>query len=137
VNVTDARLRRLRLSLNLNFADSTAAARGVGDRQDPRPVKNFSESRPAPASRFHEGIMIASDDGGSGTGFGFARSCALQALQPPARRSEHDHASSAGPVPQPAAEGAAVGRLRDADRRWICESCYEDFKLQFDWIIES
>jgi hypothetical protein len=22
------------------------------------------------------------------------------------------------------------------DRRWICETCYEDFKLMFDWIVE-
>jgi hypothetical protein len=23
------------------------------------------------------------------------------------------------------------------DRRWICETCYEDFKLMFDWILET
>ena len=23
------------------------------------------------------------------------------------------------------------------DKRWICETCYEDFKLMFDWILET
>jgi hypothetical protein len=23
------------------------------------------------------------------------------------------------------------------DRRWICESCYEDFKVLFDWRLEG
>jgi hypothetical protein len=23
------------------------------------------------------------------------------------------------------------------DQRWICERCYEDFKLMFEWVVES
>jgi hypothetical protein len=23
------------------------------------------------------------------------------------------------------------------DRRWICETCYEDFKLMFDFVLET
>ena len=34
-------------------------------------------------------------------------------------------------VPGTAKEGYVT-----QDWRWICETCYEDFKLMFDWILE-
>jgi hypothetical protein len=33
-------------------------------------------------------------------------------------------------------QGAASEGWVTADRRWICESCYEDFKLMFEWMLE-
>ena len=35
-------------------------------------------------------------------------------------------------VPGTAAEGYVTH-----DRRWICETCYEDFKLMFEWVLET
>jgi len=34
-------------------------------------------------------------------------------------------------------EGFATEGFYTEDRRWICESCYEDFKVLFDWRLEG
>ena len=51
--------------------------------------------------------------------------------------SEHDHCEFCWtPFRSAAREGAATEGYVTPDRRWICEICYEDFKLLFDWILE-
>ena len=51
--------------------------------------------------------------------------------------SEHDHCEfcwvpfKTSDVPGTAKEGYVT-----QDRRWICEPCYEDFKLIFEWVLE-
>ncbi|MFL5422515.1 MAG: hypothetical protein ACJ79Y_17260 [Myxococcales bacterium] len=51
---------------------------------------------------------------------------------------EHDHCefcfrrfSSAGKV------NFAWEGFYTEDKRWICEACYDDFKVLFDWALES
>jgi hypothetical protein len=34
-------------------------------------------------------------------------------------------------------EGVVHEGFVTPDHRWICETCYEDFKLIFDWIVEN
>lgn len=34
-------------------------------------------------------------------------------------------------------EGCASEGFYTEDRRWICEPCYEDFKIIFDWRLEA
>jgi hypothetical protein len=34
-------------------------------------------------------------------------------------------------------EGCATEGFYTEDRRWICEPCYEDFKVLFDWRLEA
>ena len=34
-------------------------------------------------------------------------------------------------------EGCASEGFHTEDHRWICESCYEDFKVIFDWRLEG
>ncbi|HYZ88328.1 MAG TPA: hypothetical protein VE620_03425 [Myxococcales bacterium] len=34
-------------------------------------------------------------------------------------------------------EDAASEGFYTEDRRWICEPCYEDFKILFDWRLEA
>jgi hypothetical protein len=60
-----------------------------------------------------------------------------QPYRPKREGSEHDHcefcwtAFRTRAQPNVANEGYVT-----PDRRWICETCYEDFKLTFDWILE-
>jgi hypothetical protein len=52
--------------------------------------------------------------------------------------SEHDHCEFCWtPFHTKVQEGAVTEGYVTGDRRWICETCYEDFKLMFDWIIEA
>lgn len=52
--------------------------------------------------------------------------------------SEHDHCEFCWtPFRSSGQSGVATEGYVTPDRRWICETCYEDFKLMFDWIIES
>jgi hypothetical protein len=52
--------------------------------------------------------------------------------------SEHDHCEFCWtPFRSSGQEGAVTEGYVTGDRRWICEACYEDFKLMFDWIIEA
>jgi len=57
---------------------------------------------------------------------------------PQRQGSEHDHCEfcwvpfKTREIPGTAREGYVT-----QDRRWICESCYEDFKLMFDWVLET
>ena len=52
--------------------------------------------------------------------------------------SEHDHCEFCW-VPFRTREiaGTASEGYVTQDRRWICEACYEDFKLMFDWVLET
>ena len=58
--------------------------------------------------------------------------------KPRKQGSEHDHCefcfrrfSSAGKV------NFAWEGFYTEDKRWICETCYDDFKVLFDWCLES
>ena len=52
--------------------------------------------------------------------------------------SEHDHCEFCWtPFRTRDSEGVANEGYVTHDRRWICEGCYEDFKLTFDWILMS
>ena len=69
--------------------------------------------------------------------------------------SEHDHCEFCWvPFKSTPVEGAAGGAglagdgrspkggaLHEgwvtAENRWICDGCYEDFKLTFDWVVET
>ena len=52
--------------------------------------------------------------------------------------SEHDHCEFCWtPFRTQARPDAATEGYVTPDRRWICEACYEDFKLMFDWILET
>lgn len=52
--------------------------------------------------------------------------------------SEHDHCEFCWtPFRSRAQPGAAREGFVTSDHRWICETCYEDFKLLFDWILET
>ena len=60
------------------------------------------------------------------------------AYKPHKQGCEHDHCefcfrrfSSVGKV-----NFAAEGFFTE-DKRWICEACYDDFKVLFDWSLES
>jgi hypothetical protein len=60
-----------------------------------------------------------------------------QAYAPAKAGSEHDHCEFCWtPFRSRAQSGAASEGYVTQDRRWICETCYEDFKLMFDWIVE-
>jgi len=60
------------------------------------------------------------------------------AYVPRRQGSEHDHCEfcwvpfKTGEIPGTAREGYVT-----QDERWICETCYEDFKLMFDWVLET
>lgn len=63
-----------------------------------------------------------------------------QPYRPAREGSEHDHCEFCWlPFRTRAPEGVAVAMegYVTPDRRWICEPCYEDFKLQFEWILET
>ena len=62
----------------------------------------------------------------------------FRAYVPPKAGFEHDHCEFCW-IPfksQPAPEGAAHEGFVTEDKRWVCETCYEDFKLMFDWRLE-
>jgi hypothetical protein len=52
--------------------------------------------------------------------------------------SEHDHCEfcwvpfRTRELPGTVGEGYVT-----QDRRWICDTCYEDFKLMFEWVLET
>jgi hypothetical protein len=65
---------------------------------------------------------------------------------------EHDHcefcwtrfrtdapraSESAMPTALGSREGVRAEGYVTMDRRWICEPCYEDFKMMFDWQLET
>jgi hypothetical protein len=60
-----------------------------------------------------------------------------EAYRPQRSGSEHDHCEFCWtpfrtiPTRASASEGFVT-----PDRRWICDTCYEDFKLVFGWIVE-
>jgi hypothetical protein len=61
----------------------------------------------------------------------------FEAYRPPRAGFEHDHCEFCwAPFRTRAREGAVSEGFVTSDRRWICEICYEDFKLTFEWIIE-
>jgi hypothetical protein len=61
-----------------------------------------------------------------------------QPYRPPRPGSEHDHCEFCWIRFRTSATTEAVNEgYVTPDRRWICEPCYEDFKLIFDWVIES
>ena len=52
--------------------------------------------------------------------------------------SEHDHCEFCWvPFKSTPVEGAASEGWVTAENRWICDGCYEDFKLTFDWVVET
>lgn len=59
--------------------------------------------------------------------------------RPPRAGCEHDHCEFCWtPFRTRGLPGVvAVEGYVTSDRRWICEMCYEDFKLMFDWIVEA
>jgi hypothetical protein len=62
----------------------------------------------------------------------------FESYAPQRRGSEHDHCEFCWtPFKSAPREGVKHEGYVTQDRRWICESCYEDFKLTFDWIVES
>jgi len=56
--------------------------------------------------------------------------------RPPRPGWNHDHCEFCW-----APFGSGAGRIAEGfyteDQRWICESCYEDFKMLFDWRLEG
>ena len=57
--------------------------------------------------------------------------------RPPKPGSEHDHCEFCWvPFRTRLSEGVTNEGYVSQDRRWICDTCYEDFKLTFDWILE-
>ena len=57
---------------------------------------------------------------------------------PPRPNFEHDHCEFCWTRFRTAPhEGCASEGFVTSDRRWICESCYEDFKILFDWQLET
>ncbi len=51
---------------------------------------------------------------------------------------EHDHCEFCWtPFRSEPQQGVINEGYVTNDRRWICETCYEDFKLMFDWILET
>jgi hypothetical protein len=58
--------------------------------------------------------------------------------RPPRPGSEHDHCEfcwarfSSSPR-----QGCVTEGFFTDERRWICEGCYEDFKVMFDWQLEG
>ena len=83
--------------------------------------------------------MIAQDDWRlQGQDFLREELLRFQAYQPARPGSEHDHCEFCWtPFRTHALEGTASEGFVTPDRRWICETCYEDFKLTFDWILET
>jgi hypothetical protein len=62
----------------------------------------------------------------------------FETYRAPREGSEHDHCEFCWtPFRSSGQSGAATEGFVTPDRRWICETCYEDFKLMFDWIIET
>jgi hypothetical protein len=62
----------------------------------------------------------------------------FEAYKTPQSGGEHDHCEFCWtPFRSKPVEGAANEGFVTPDRRWICETCYEDFKLIFEWIIEK
>lgn len=60
----------------------------------------------------------------------------FEPYQPPRPGSEHDHCEFCWvPFRTKVIEGVVQEGYVTADRRWICETCYEDFKLIFDWTL--
>jgi len=61
----------------------------------------------------------------------------FQAYRPPHPGSEHDHCEFCWlPFKTRPGDGVANEGWVTSDQRWICEGCYEDFKLMFDWMVE-
>ena len=61
----------------------------------------------------------------------------FELYRPPRVGSEHDHCEFCWtPFRTLAKDGVVTEGYVTSDRRWICETCYEDFKLLFDWILE-
>ena len=57
-----------------------------------------------------------------------------EAYCPPKPGFEHDHCEFCWtPFRSAGGPGVASEGYRTDDRRWICETCYEDFKILFDW----
>ncbi len=55
---------------------------------------------------------------------------------PPRPGSEHDHCEFCWTpfrTVQPEGPPVATEGFTTGDQRWICEPCYEDFKVVFDW----
>jgi hypothetical protein len=58
--------------------------------------------------------------------------------RPPQPGFEHDHCEFCWtPFRSEPQQGVLNEGYVTNDRRWICEICYEDFKLTFDWILET
>jgi hypothetical protein len=58
--------------------------------------------------------------------------------RPPRPGFEHDHCEFCWtPFRMMPKQGVINEGYVTNDRRWICETCYEDFKLIFDWILET
>jgi hypothetical protein len=61
-----------------------------------------------------------------------------QPYAPQRQGSEHDHCEFCW---VPFRTGGMAGTAKEGyvtkDRRWICETCYEDFKLTFNWVLET
>jgi len=56
---------------------------------------------------------------------------------PPKPGFEHDHCEFCWlPFRSEPHAGVANEGYVTGDKRWICETCYEDFKLLFDWVLE-
>jgi len=52
--------------------------------------------------------------------------------------SEHDHCEFCWiPFRTRELPGTAREGYVTQDRRWICDPCYEDFKLMFEWVLET
>jgi transposase-like protein len=41
------------------------------------------------------------------------------------------------PAAPESSEGVRAEGYVTVDQRWICEPCYEDFKVMFDWRLET
>ncbi|HUJ26277.1 MAG TPA: hypothetical protein VLW85_09680 [Myxococcales bacterium] len=62
----------------------------------------------------------------------------FQPYRPAKAGSEHDHCEFCWqPFHSRPAPGAAIEGWVTSERRWICDGCYEDFKLMFDWVVET
>ena len=62
----------------------------------------------------------------------------FESYHPPRKGFEHDHCEFCWtPFRTVMQEGTRCEGFRTEDHRWICESCYEDFKLIFDWRLET
>ena len=62
----------------------------------------------------------------------------FQQYRPPRPGSEHDHCEFCWqPFRSAPAEGIVHEGWVTTEQRWICDPCYEDFKLMFEWVVET